>query len=582
MKLNKPAFGIVLFSLLAVVGCKKSKHGGPADIALSLEEEQVERPNDPINAKSIGFFLDDWSPKTFSPPAFDEFPKPSATISATVHLDLSTVITKVPKYIFGNNTNPYMEQMVTAPVLIEHIRNLSPNVLRFPGGNISSIYFWNAAPGEKPADAPDELFNEQGQEADAFYWYGKNNESWTLSLDNYYAALAQTGSTGIITVNYGYARYGTSNNPVAKAAHLAADWVRYDNGRTKFWEIGNESAGVWQAGYRINTAHNKDGQPQVVSGALYGEHFQVFVDSMKKAAAEVGSIIKIGGQLIQYNVVNSWESDVDRQWNSGFLTKAGNLADFFIVHSYFTPFNQNSTPSVILNSAASETKSIMDWMKTTTQNAGAEMKPIALTEWNIFAVGSKQSVSHVSGLHATMVLGELLKNQFGMASRWDLANGWDNGNDHGMFNKGDEPDGVAKWNPRPAFYHMYYFQKYFGDRMVPSTSSGSSIVSYASSYSSGEAGVILVNTGQSAQTVKITTKNFNPGNRYYWFTLAGDNDNNGFSRKVLINGTGPVGAAGGPSNYLSLKAFSASAKGEIKVSVPAMAAVYMVIENKNS
>ncbi|MEI9958909.1 MAG: hypothetical protein WDM90_21935 [Ferruginibacter sp.] len=37
--------------------------------------------------------------------------------------------------------------------------------------------------------------------------------------------LSQTNSTGIITVNYGYARYGTSANPVAAAAHLAADWV---------------------------------------------------------------------------------------------------------------------------------------------------------------------------------------------------------------------------------------------------------------------------------------------------------------------------------------------------------------------
>jgi hypothetical protein len=52
--------------------------------------------------------------------------------------------------------------------------------------------------------------------------------------------LQQTNNKGMITVNYGYARYGTGTNPAAKAAHLAADWVRYDNGRTKYWEIGNE------------------------------------------------------------------------------------------------------------------------------------------------------------------------------------------------------------------------------------------------------------------------------------------------------------------------------------------------------
>ena len=66
----------------------------------------------------------------------------------------------------------------------------------------------------------------------------------------------------MITVNYGYARYGTGINPVARAAHLAADWVRYDNGRTKYWEVGNENFGDWEAGYRINIANNQDGQPE--------------------------------------------------------------------------------------------------------------------------------------------------------------------------------------------------------------------------------------------------------------------------------------------------------------------------------
>jgi predicted ABC-type ATPase len=55
--------------------------------------------------------------------------------------------------------------------------------------------------------------------------------------------LQQTGNEGMITVNYAYARYSTSANPVAAAAHLAADWVRYDNGRTRYREIGNENDG---------------------------------------------------------------------------------------------------------------------------------------------------------------------------------------------------------------------------------------------------------------------------------------------------------------------------------------------------
>ncbi len=568
---------VFLFASFIASSCKKENKGNAGEDL--PEEPPVENQVDPETAKSAGFFLDSWEAKTFITPSFNEIAKPVANAAATVTVDYASVVTKVSKYLYGNNTNPYIGQLVTEPVLVNHLKSLSPNVLRFPGGNLSSLYFWNAAPGQKPEDVPDRLYNDEGVEAEAFYWYGKNNDSWTLSLDNYYSLLQQTNSTGIITINYGYARYGTSQNPVAKAAHLAANWVRYDRGKTKFWEIGNESAGLWQAGYRINTSLNKDGQPEVVSGALYGEHFKVFVDSMKKAAAEVGSTIKIGAQLIHYNP-QPWESVVDRTWNAGFFSKAGNLADFFIIHSYYTPYGQNSNASVILNSAVTESKSMMDWMYTTTSTHGVQMKPIALTEWNIFAIGSKQSVSHIAGLHATMVLGELLKNKYGMASRWDLANGWDDGNDHGMFNKGDEPDGVSKWNPRPAFYHMYYFQKCFGDRMVSSTVKGSNLYSYASSFSSGEAGVVLVNTGIVQQTVKLVIDNFRTGTRYYWYTLAGDNDNGEFSRKVLINGNGPTGAAGGPPNYLSVKANSSKTDGEIKINVPPRSAVYMVVENR--
>jgi hypothetical protein len=46
-----------------------------------------------------------------------------------------------------------------------------------------------------------------------------------MSADNYYAMLQQTNNQGMITINYGYARYGTGPNPASTAAHLAADWV---------------------------------------------------------------------------------------------------------------------------------------------------------------------------------------------------------------------------------------------------------------------------------------------------------------------------------------------------------------------
>lgn len=532
------------------------------------------------HAQDAGFFLNDWQPVNITAPAYNNVAKPAGSPAVTVAIDANNVINKVSKYLFGNNANPYMTQMVTEPVLIDHIKNLAPGIIRMPGGNISSVYFWNGLPNIPPADVPDSLYDSDGKKVLAGYWYGKNTASWTLSLDNYYAMLQQTASTGIITVNYSYARYGTGADPVKQAAHLAADWVRYDNGRTKFWEIGNEDAGPWQAGYKIDVTKNKDGQPEIISGELYGQHIKVFIDSMRKAASEKGATIYIGTQLIQYDAANSW-NPVDRTWNNGYFSKAGNTADFYIVHSYYTPYNENSTASVILNTAATETQNMMNYMRTTTQQGGVALKPIALTEWNIFAVGSKQMVSHINGLHATLTLGELIKNKYGQASRWDLANGWDNGNDHGTFSQGGEP-GVPAWTPRPSFYHMYYFRKYFGDQMVSSSVAGNNdIISYASTFSSGQVGTVIVNKGTSTQLVKLNFQNFYPGNRYYWYTLTGDADNGEFSRKVLINGSGPAGVAGGPAGYVDLKANSSLCENDVRLSIPPRSATFVLIDKSS-
>jgi hypothetical protein len=532
---------------------------------------------DPALAASQGFFLDAWTPKTFEFPAtLKTATKPTAG-SITVAVDYSKVVSKVSKYLFGNNTNPYMGQYVTEPVLMGNLTALSPNILRFPGGSLSDVYFWD---GVIPADAPAQLVDNAGVASASNYWLGNRPDSWTFSLDNYYKVLQQTNSTGIITVNYSYARYGTGPKPAEAAAHLAAQWVRYDNGRTKYWEVGNENYGTWEAGNRINTANNKDGQPQLLNGTLYGNHFKIYADSMRKAAAEVGNTnIKIGIVLTEADEKSNTYT-ITQNWNANTLSQAGNSPDFFVVHNYYTPYNTNATPEVILATPAPVTTSMMNWVKTSATNAGVTQKPVALDEWNIFSTGSKQMVSNVAGVHAVMVLGEVLKNQFSMASRWDLANGWDSGNDHGLFNIGDEP-GAAKWNARPAFFYMYYFQKYFGDRMVTSTVTGSTdIYSYASSFTSGQAGTVLVNRGSADKVVTLSFKNFALGTKYYYYTLNGGTDNDSFSQKVLVNGTGPAGTSGGPSNYSTIAANTSDIAGGITVNVPARGAVFLIAEGK--
>lgn len=577
--------GLAIFFILLNLGCKKSvttsNSGGGGGNTNPEKVDSTYNPVDPSLSATIGFFGSAWGARTFVVPSTQVVTPSSGSVTDSLTIDVNKVLVKVPPYVFGANSNLWTGQTVNQPALMQYLTDLSPNIIRGPGGSISDVYFWNGTDANPaPSDAPDSLLDASGTSSASGYWYGGNTAFWTFSLVNYYNLLAQTNSTGIITINYGYARYGTSADPVAAAAHLAADWVRYDNGRTKFWEIGNESYGNWEAGYNIDVSQNKDGQPGLITGAIYGMQFKVFADSMKAAAQQTGATIYIGATLYQ-QAPQSYDYTSIQTWNQGVLQNAGNAADFFIVHNYFTAYETNSTISAILSTADSVPTSVMSYVTQQLNAAGVGLKPIAMTEWNIQATGSKQNVSYIAGIHAAKTVGSMIKNNFGEASRWDIANGYANGDDQGMFNIGDEP-GAPLWNPRPSFFYLYYFQKFFGDRMVYDTlkRSNSDITTYSSTFSSGQAGTVLINSGSLSHVVSIDFQHFPAGSKYYWYILTGGTDNAPFSGQVYVNGTGPSTATGGPLNYATLKAYSAPLTGTIKISLPPLSVVYLIADMK--
>lgn len=511
-----------------------------------------------------GFFLDDWQPKQLDIPEYINSNKPDSEANVTITVNFSDTLARVSPYVFGNNANTYSTIMWNNSELVSHIKDLNPHVLRYPGGNLSNEFFWHLEPGNRPDDVP----------ADMNVWRGMDPATWTMSVDNYYKFLETVNSTGIICVNYSYARYGLSEDPVAKAAHYAADWVRYDNGRTKFWEIGNENYGNWQQGYVIDTALNKDGQPEKINGELYGRHCRVFIDSMKAAAAEIGHTIYVGVQA--WEDETSWDP-VQTVWNELMMPVIADKADFYIVHNYYTPYNEDSDAETILNTWKKSNHFKSSVIKDL-EEAGFGPAPLALTEWNIFAVGSKQQVSHINGIHAVLVTGQLIKDQYGLAARWNLANDWNNGDDHGMFSQGNEP-GVQRFEPRPVFYYLTFMQRYFGDVMLNSSVAGNDdIVAFASAFENGPAGIVVVNKGTESEIVEIETNNFTPGERFYWYSLTGGELEGEFSRRVAINDQTTNLVAGGPSNYNDISAWAAETEGGITLEAEPWSVNYLILE----
>lgn len=576
---NRGSILILFFSLLLISGsCKKSEE------PVNPFPDELPVVGSINNPDILGCFNLGVEARTaVIPSSFDDAGTVRDATTVRVVIDPTVVVANVSKYVYGNNVNQYNGNFANINNLTNNVKLLDPHILRYPGGLHSNEYFWNArGRAELPSDLPDKLTDGSKNLYSPYWVAGLQCDSWNFFLDDFYEFLRNTGCEALFTVNYSYARYGTGNTPVQTAAHLAADWVRYDAKKTaelgipptKFWEVGNENCASWASGYNIDLSLNKDGQPETITPLLYGRHFKVFADSMKKAAAESGHTIYIGSQN-----------------DAGVLAGAGNSPDWMVDHTYFTPYAQNSNASTILHSVNNEAASYPAKTAGETAKYKTDLKPTTLTEWNIFAEGSGQTSSYINGIHAVEVLGELIKNQYGMGNRWDIVNGWgNNGDDMGMFSTGSDPDGMtSKGNPRAMFYYMYFFQKFFGDKMVNFAMDGAvnEIIVYPSSFSSGELGVIIVNTGVTAQTVQLFFSNFAPGKRFYYYSLTGGNERKGeappasqMSWQVFVNGIGPKTKLGGPTGSLtSIKPRSSAFTNTFKIASPALSVQYVLIEH---
>jgi len=517
-------------------------------------------------------FLYDYQPKAAVIPASVDSLKPSKKATVVLRLKNDTIC-KVSKYVFGNAVAAWCGSYTDA-TLIKYTKVMAPTLIRFPGGTWSDGWFMDKI----PTDLPDSVYDGskyngvsiKATPKNAFSAHSGASGGWVTSTDQYYAFRKAAGvSEGLMTVNYAYARYGTGKDPVARAAHEAANWVRYDKGRTKYWEIGNESAGPWEYTFMIDTKKNQDGQPTFVTGDLYGKHFKVFVDSMKTAAKKIGATIYIGGQVqaAADNGNSQWALG-NRTWNQGFFKQVGDSCDFYVVHNYFS--NSNVVTS-LLTQPGQSLNSNVTYIWNDIAKYKAHSKPIALTEYNMGG-GAPANVgsSFEMGMQASVLMCEMIKNKVFMGARWYI-NGMFSGNEYGA-NYAD--------HPRAEFYYLTYLQKYIGDVAISTISTNPNVLSYASRYSGGETGMVVVNAGNLPQTVSVLTDSVGVGDKYYIYSFTSNNDSTGFSPTVYINGIPPTKYQFGPLSSLftiNAAAYTTDSR-EIKFTSPGRSLQMITIE----
>jgi hypothetical protein len=179
-------------------------------------------------------------------------------------------------------------------------------------------------------------------------------------------------------------------------------------------------------------------------------------------------------------------------------------------------------------------------------------------------------------MQAVMLSCEMMRTGFGMSARWLVAN-WDK---DGMFYFLDgNPTTIPKWNPRPDFYYLYYLQQFTGDHMLSSVVTGSTeIHCWATTFSNGYVGVVLMNQSSINLTVRLMPQNTGVGSRYYVYTLTGVGAGE-FPEAVAVNGFGPTGAAWGPLDSLeNVPAMAYPITNQIRIPSPARAVEFVLLE----
>ncbi len=193
---------------------------------------------------------------------------------------------------------------------VDLIKQLSPSMIRYPGGNFASGYHWEdgIGPREKRPTRHDAAWQAE--------------ESNQIGTDEFLTFCEHIGTVPCLVVNDG------SGTP-----EEAARWVDYCNSpsntkmgelraanghakpyNVKFWGVGNEVWGPWQIG---NT-----------SAREYANRLIRFIKFMKEVDPSI-RIIAVGNHPLTDD-----PSDPAFLWNSEVLKIAGNHIDYLSWHIY--------------------------------------------------------------------------------------------------------------------------------------------------------------------------------------------------------------------------------------------------------
>ena len=199
--------------------------------------------------------------------------------------------------------------------------------------------------------------------------------------------------------------------------------------------------------------------------------------------------------------------------------------------------------------------------------------PIAMTEYN--SKTGEREIAMANAIFIARVLGEQIKHQIGMSLIWSFQNGLDSyGGDHGITARNSTI--VPKNTPRPVYFVNRYMNQFFGDKMIWSYSSDTSINSYVTKFDNGDMGMLVVNHTSNSKVVEFDFGSAQLKNSFFWYEVNASNETD---KKIFINNQTSNLSEGGPENYTQIAAFTRPNDGNTKFEIKPFSVTFIANAN---
>jgi len=358
----------------------------------------------------------------------------------------------------------------------EWTRALGPTLIRLPGGSWGDVIWWNGNGVRKGTggeldmsrfsttpwsqwSAPYGFWKvDYSAYAPSFKSFEGTYDKWHGSTDVKYLHdwIAGVGCEALVIVNGGQ---GTPQD--------AAEWVKWaakSGYKVRYWEVGNELGGSWEAGNRLPGGKRLNGQ-------IYAHRYEEFATAMKA----VDPTIKVGCM--------DWMEDV--------IKHCGHLVDFLSIHTY--PVNGAETTEELFAKTATverEVTPVRELIRKYQPDRAGKIE-IGYTEWNLHFPDTRGTLMHA------LWLGEMLRNGVAFSTHFQLF------------------DTILQGTPTirtPAWFAFWLWRHAMGDTLVASRVGDSEAVTvYATKTDDGLAVMLANRDDEELVRTTIALQGFDPG-----------------------------------------------------------------------